>query len=82
MAIMEGADPVERLRTSFAPSYKANLMIWPFVQGVNFSVVPLDYRVLFVNFVALGELSQPSLSGFGPFWEGFRRREREVVGLG
>ncbi|KAL2001419.1 hypothetical protein VTN02DRAFT_1800 [Thermoascus thermophilus] len=54
MAIMEGKDPVERLRTSFLSSYKANLMIWPAVQAVNFSIVPLEHRVLVVNVVSLG----------------------------
>lgn len=54
MAIMEGTDPVEKLRTSFLASYKANLMIWPLVQAVNFSIVPLEHRVLVVNFVSLG----------------------------
>ncbi|EAW10974.1 Mpv17/PMP22 family protein [Aspergillus clavatus NRRL 1] len=54
MAIMEGTDPIEKWRTSFVPSYKANLSIWPFVQGVNFSIVPLEYRVLVVNVVSLG----------------------------
>lgn len=57
MAIMEGTDPLEKWRTSFIPSYKANLSIWPFVQGVNFSIVPLEYRVLVVNVVSLGESS-------------------------
>ncbi|GAQ05515.1 protein sym1 [Aspergillus lentulus] len=54
MAIMEGTDPIEKWRTSFLPSYKANLTIWPLVQGVNFSIVPLEYRVLVVNVVSLG----------------------------
>ncbi|RJE23771.1 hypothetical protein PHISCL_03911 [Aspergillus sclerotialis] len=54
MAIMEGTDPIEKLRTTFLTSYKANLTIWPAVQGFNFSIVPLDYRVLFVNVVSLG----------------------------
>ncbi|KAJ6147211.1 hypothetical protein N7497_009193 [Penicillium chrysogenum] len=40
MAIMEGVDPVERWQTAFVPAYKANLMVWPFVQGVNFTFVP------------------------------------------
>lgn len=55
MAIMEGADPVERLKTAFVPAYKANLMVWPFVQGVNFTFIPLELRLLFVNVVSLGE---------------------------
>lgn len=54
MAIMEGADPIEKWRNAFLPIYKANLTIWPFVQAINFTVVPLEYRVLFVNVVSLG----------------------------
>lgn len=55
MAIMEGIDPVEKWRHAFWPSYKANMMLWPFVQGVNFTLVPLELRVLVVNVVSLGE---------------------------
>lgn len=55
MAIMEGADPVQKLQNSFVPTYKANLMVWPFVQGLNFTFVPLELRVLTVNVVSLGE---------------------------
>jgi protein Mpv17 len=55
MAIMEGVDPVERWHAAFAPAYKANLMVWPFVQGVNFTFVPLELRLLFVNVISLGE---------------------------
>ncbi|RAH70169.1 Mpv17/PMP22 family protein [Aspergillus aculeatinus CBS 121060] len=54
MAVLEGSDPIEKLRSSFVPSYKANLTIWPMVQGVNFAIVPLEYRVLVVNLVSLG----------------------------
>lgn len=54
MAIMEGVDPLEKWKSAFAPAYKANLMVWPFVQGANFAFVPLDLRVLVVNIVSLG----------------------------
>ncbi|KAJ5929843.1 hypothetical protein N7454_006793 [Penicillium verhagenii] len=54
MAIMEGSDVGEKLRHSWVPSYKANLLVWPFVQGVNFTFVPLELRVLVVNVVSLG----------------------------
>lgn len=54
MAIMEGVDPIEKWKTAFAPAYKANLMVWPFVQGANFAFVPLELRVLVVNIVSLG----------------------------
>ncbi|KAJ6084620.1 hypothetical protein N7486_011420 [Penicillium sp. IBT 16267x] len=54
MAIMEGSDVQEKLRHSWEPSYKANLLVWPFVQAVNFTFVPLELRVLVVNVVSLG----------------------------
>lgn len=57
MAIMEGSDPVEKWRHAFWPAYKANLMVWPFVQGANFAFVPFELRVLVVNVVSLGEHS-------------------------
>lgn len=54
MAIMEGSDPVQKWRKAFVPSYKANMMVWPFVQAANFAFVPLELRVLVVNVVSLG----------------------------
>ena len=64
MAIMEGTDPIEKWRNGFVPSYKANLTIWPLVQGVNFAIVPLEYRVLVVNLVALGKCFFPRMDRF------------------
>lgn len=55
MAIMEGSDPVEKWRNTFFLSYKASLSVWPLVQTVNFTFVPLEYRVLMVNAISLGE---------------------------
>ncbi|CAI7618313.1 unnamed protein product [Penicillium pancosmium] len=54
MAIMEGSSPLDKLKHSWLPAYKANCMVWPFVQGVNFTFVPLELRVLVVNVVSLG----------------------------
>lgn len=62
MAIMEGSDPVQKWRNAFVPSYKANLAVWPFVQAVNFTFVPLELRVLVVNVVSLGEWPVESFS--------------------
>lgn len=44
----------ERIGSTYVDAIKANLMVWPAVQLVNFSVVPLEHRVLVVNVVALG----------------------------
>lgn len=60
MSIMEGGSPKEKLQSVYWPTYKANLTLWPTVQLVNFSVVPLEHRVLVVNLVSLGK----SLSRF------------------
>lgn len=59
MAIMEGSDPIEKWRNTFLPTYKANCMVWPLVQGANFTFVPLEFRVLVVNVVSLGECFAP-----------------------
>ncbi|KAL1994446.1 hypothetical protein VTN49DRAFT_1916 [Thermomyces lanuginosus] len=54
MSIMEGSDPWEKLRNGFWPTFKTNVGVWSTVQAINFSVVPLEYRVLVVNVVSLG----------------------------
>ncbi|KAJ5109623.1 Eukaryotic translation initiation factor 4E-1 [Penicillium argentinense] len=53
MAIMEGVSPAEKWIHSFWPAYKANMLVWPWVQGANFAFVPLELRVLVVNVVSL-----------------------------
>ncbi|KAJ4292548.1 Protein required for ethanol metabolism [Kalmusia sp. IMI 367209] len=54
MAYFEGASPKERLQKAWVPGMTNNFLLWPWVQGVNFKFVPLEHRVLVVNFVALG----------------------------
>lgn len=54
MAIMEGGSPQEKLEKSYFAGLKANWMLWPAVQALNFSIVPLQHRVLVVNIVSLG----------------------------
>lgn len=54
MSIMEGSDPKEKLDKSYLPGLKANWVLWPAVQAVNFKLVPLEHRVLVVNIVSLG----------------------------
>jgi protein Mpv17 len=54
MAILEGKSPQEKLQKSYIPGLKANWTIWPAVQAANFSIVPLEHRVLVVNIVSLG----------------------------
>ena len=54
MAYMEGSSPGEKLRSTYFPALEKNWMLWPAVQTVNFKYVPLQHRVLVVNFVSLG----------------------------
>lgn len=54
MAVMEGNSPTERLETTWWPALKANWMVWPFVQFINFTFLPLQYRLLFANVISIG----------------------------
>lgn len=57
MAIMEGGGSQgvkEKLNSTWWPALQKNWLIWPGVQAVNFTIVPLEMRVLVVNVVALG----------------------------
>ncbi|KAH7321311.1 putative integral membrane protein, Mpv17/PMP22 family [Stachybotrys elegans] len=54
MAKMEGVSAQERLEKTWWSALKTNWMIWPLVQIVNFSYVPLQHRVLFANIVSIG----------------------------
>lgn len=75
MSIMEGNDPLEKLRTTYWSGYQANLMIWPWVQAANFTFVPLHHRVLVVNLVSLGEFAGCRValsSGILANWTGCR----------
>ncbi|OAA62760.1 integral membrane protein mpv17 pmp22 family [Niveomyces insectorum RCEF 264] len=54
MAVLEGGNPRDKLAKNYRSALTANYALWPAVQMVNFSVVPLEHRVLFVNVVSLG----------------------------
>jgi hypothetical protein len=43
-----------QLKEVFWPTFVADCVVWPPIQFVNFSVVPLQYRVLYVNICNLG----------------------------
>jgi protein Mpv17 len=54
MSVMEGHDPREKLRKSYFQGIQMNWFLWPWVQAVNFKLIPLEHRVLVVNVVSLG----------------------------
>lgn len=53
-SLMEGKDPFRKVQESLIPTYKINLMVWPWVQFINFTLIPLHYRLMFVNTVNIG----------------------------
>ncbi|KAF4589454.1 Mpv17/PMP22 [Ophiocordyceps camponoti-floridani] len=54
MATMEGASAKQRLEKTWWPALRTNWMVWPFVQAINFTFLPLQHRVLFANIVSIG----------------------------
>jgi len=57
---MEGTSPKEKLDKSYTTALTRNYLLWPWVQAINFKLVPLEHRVFVVNVVALGNLAIPS----------------------
>lgn len=43
-----------KFKFAYIPTLIANYKVWPLVQMVNFYLIPLPYRVPFVNIIALG----------------------------
>lgn len=44
---------VQRIKTQYPDIMKTNYMLWPAVQMINFSLVPLQYQVIFAQVVAV-----------------------------
>mmetsp|Transcript_1 Transcript_1/g.5 ORF Transcript_1/g.5 Transcript_1/m.5 type:complete len:128 (+) Transcript_1:525-908(+) len=57
MVLMEGKGvdaALGKIRQALVPSLKANWKVWVPANIVNYSVVPVDLKVLFINAVSLG----------------------------
>jgi len=54
MGYLDGEGARKKLEKAYVTGIKANWLVWPAVQSVNFTVVPLEHRVLVVNVVSLG----------------------------
>ncbi|BCS17433.1 Mpv17/PMP22 family protein [Aspergillus puulaauensis] len=54
MALLEGADPRQKLDESYSTALGTNYLVWPMAQFVNFKFVPVQHQLLFVNVVSLG----------------------------
>lgn len=55
LSLMEGGSPRDKLQRTYWEALRANWSIWPILQGVNLYFVPLQYRVLTVNFFNIGQ---------------------------
>lgn len=56
-ALAEGATAgaaLDAARDKLWPTLQVNWVLWPVVQAVNFAVVPLRFRILVINCVAVG----------------------------
>ncbi|KAK1598346.1 Mpv17/PMP22 family protein [Colletotrichum navitas] len=54
MATLEGGSVQEKLDKNYKTALASNYMLWPFVQMVNFKLIPLQHRLLFVNVISIG----------------------------
>lgn len=54
MAVLEGGSVQEKLEKNYKTALTTNYALWPFVQLVNFKLIPLHHRLLFVNVISIG----------------------------
>lgn len=45
---------LKQLGDGYLPALTANYKVWPAVQCITFSLIPLNFRLMFVNCVAIG----------------------------
>ena len=41
------------MENKFWPTFSNSLKFWPFVSVINFSLIPIHFRIVFVNFFAI-----------------------------
>ncbi|KAJ0165423.1 Protein sym-1 [Colletotrichum tanaceti] len=54
MATLEGSSVQDKLDKNYKTALTSNYMLWPFVQMINFKLIPLHHRLLFVNVISIG----------------------------
>lgn len=48
-------DVKHRIQQDFIPTFMAECLYWPFIQGVNFWKVPVKHQLLVVNTACLAD---------------------------
>jgi protein Mpv17 len=65
MTVAEGGGRREvskKLQDIYIPSLKANWMLWPMVQIINFRVVPIQFQIPFVSSIGIAWTAYLSLT--------------------
>ncbi|KAI5862540.1 hypothetical protein GGS23DRAFT_80933 [Durotheca rogersii] len=65
MTVAEGGGRravAHKLRDMFVPTLKANLMVWPAVQIINFRLMPVQYQLPFVSTIGISWTAYLSLT--------------------
>ena len=65
----DAAAGIRKIQDKLWPTLKVNWVVWPVLQGINLSVVPLQYRILYINFCSIfwsAYLSNMAASGPAP----------------
>mmetsp|Transcript_5564 Transcript_5564/g.9189 ORF Transcript_5564/g.9189 Transcript_5564/m.9189 type:complete len:231 (+) Transcript_5564:132-824(+) len=52
-SVLEGASPMERLRQKFTTALVASWKFWPPLSIINYALIPLPYRVLYINILSM-----------------------------
>jgi len=53
MATGDPAASLKQVEDKLWPTLQVNWVVWPVLQAVNMSVVPLQYRLLYINVCSL-----------------------------
>ncbi len=70
LAIQGGSleDARQKLKTDFWPTFLAELLVWPAVQGANFRYVPVHHQLLVVNLLTIFDSGFMSWSRASDGW--------------
>ena len=82
MTVAEGGGKravMRKFQDVYLPALKANFIVWPLVQVLNFRVIPIQFQIVSADlhidhikcYIPLLTLSQPFVSTIGIFWTAY-----------